>query len=508
MNNINLMGPNPAQPFDLQTQQAQLAIQQQIAQAMIQQGMTSPEAVVHTGGNNPYARDIPNFAGITGQLANAMMGPKMLENVSGKQQGLAQEMNRRYQEDIAGVMGNFQPHAQEEPGPPSPGGEPAYSMQPGGGLLGAITSAAKSSDPRIQAMAQALLKNATDLEAKQAWTPGDQTAYMRAGGNPSNIPAMLKRGQFTGQQILAAPEAAQRVYVEKTSPLETVSTATVGADGTKGVPSTVTTPAAAPRPPVPPGAAGAASTIAPTAYNEKGDPKILETPESKASEEATKAAQKEIDEKLPAVQAFQLHAPRLVQVADIIKLVNVGALGPAKQLMTRFAADFGWDPDTIGKINKTQTAQAMLVPTAAHMAKEINASKATQQEFNKMLDTIGAGKDVDPRHMEDMIGNAIADGLSNTAQFNRDVLGRASKTAMGPEGAQKYFAEINFKGPDNPAIDLQGTGQAWVNRGVTTSRPYPKAGSTSKVPSGPNAYGDMTDAEIADLIKAARPTKP
>jgi len=155
MPNINLMGQNPQQPFDIQTEQARLAQMSQIAQAMITQSMQSSSPIIRTGGGNPFARDIPNFGDPIAKMAQAYFGNQQQNDVTKQQGALAELMQSRKEAALPGIlsaqMGRAPPPfdpAQE--GPPDPGVAPDIAR--------AIMLAERSRDPSLQAHAANLRK--------------------------------------------------------------------------------------------------------------------------------------------------------------------------------------------------------------------------------------------------------------------------------------------------------------------------------------------------------------
>ena len=159
LNNINLMGPNPAQPFDIQTQQAMLAQQMQIADAMIAAGLHPNNPVIRTAAGNPFGRDVANFGDPIARVMQSIIGNKMQNEVMGQQSGLAQELQRRTQADISTVMEHLT-GGPSEPGvgPPTPEGVPPPDM-PGRppNFAAGVQSALGSSVPGVRAIGTKLV---------------------------------------------------------------------------------------------------------------------------------------------------------------------------------------------------------------------------------------------------------------------------------------------------------------------------------------------------------------
>jgi len=102
INNINLMGPNPAQPFDIQTEQAKIAQAQQIAQLLLAQGTAKGPTGFMTG-EGPLARYVPDIGGIIAKVVNAGQGRSQMNDAQAQQAALAgkiQDIDRTTGADV------------------------------------------------------------------------------------------------------------------------------------------------------------------------------------------------------------------------------------------------------------------------------------------------------------------------------------------------------------------------------------------------------------------------
>jgi hypothetical protein len=158
INNVNLMKPNPAQPVDLQTQQMLLAQQSAIAQALIAKSMEDSSPIIHTGGGNPFARDIPNFQDPVARVTQAMMGARQRDEANRGQAALNEELQRRStgeQQSILGArFGQLEPPntAVDDEGNVNP------PVQGKGSILRALQLATNATTPAGKGMMAEMLK--------------------------------------------------------------------------------------------------------------------------------------------------------------------------------------------------------------------------------------------------------------------------------------------------------------------------------------------------------------
>ena len=171
-----LAGKKQDLPFDLQTEEAQLAIQQAIAMELLKQGM-EPKAPVLSVGGYP----VGNWANITAAGEQMYNAKKQLTDVATRQGALAGQYNKQLAEALlnySNIRFGRPPTYQETPDAggaqqaEGPGGadvggpaarESAFKMmQPGvrPDLVGAIKFAAGSRLPALQAIGAADIKEA------------------------------------------------------------------------------------------------------------------------------------------------------------------------------------------------------------------------------------------------------------------------------------------------------------------------------------------------------------
>lgn len=483
--NVNLMGPNPGQPFDIQTQQAQLARAQAIAQALIAQGLTPESPIIHTGGGNPFARDVANWAGPLSKALLTAAGTHRQGQLNDQEQGLAQDYNSRVKSGIEDYLTTSSDHMGEAAGPPVPGeGPPEMAMA--GDPVKALANAMGSGLSPVQDLAKALLAAQVNIAGKSMTTPDNIAHLVSAGVDPASVPGATTAGR--GPLGMNIPMLDYKKLFMQSKFVEprggVVAEANPGATQPPAGPSRINPPQVM-TPVGPVVSADDPNNPIPGLPTQKGVTGAVEVPKGAehapsilAAREQIKASQEEIGERLPALIAAKKAAPQLVQIAEIVHRANMGQLGEAKNLMKAYATALGLTNDEIGSVNSTQTIQALLMPRAAQAAKEVNSTRATQFEFMKGLESVGAGKNIDPRHTIDMVGKALADAMSDSAVFHNEVLPRAK--AAGVPGVEKYYTELGFEIPKGLPIHLEPgpNHNTFVNKGITEPRGMKEASGT------------------------------
>lgn len=121
INNVNLMAP--AQ--DLQQQQLSLQQTQKLAELLLANSLKDDPSIIHTGGGNPFARDVANTAGPISGIAQALAGRQGIDRAQAGQAQIAGEVQRRQQAALPGVLSSMtgspeEPVAADQQGPPRP----------------------------------------------------------------------------------------------------------------------------------------------------------------------------------------------------------------------------------------------------------------------------------------------------------------------------------------------------------------------------------------------------
>lgn len=182
------MGPNPAQPFDLQTQQAKLALAQKLAEAlMAQSALGDVPAVIRGPPGNPYARDVANWGELVGRGIQGIGARKQMTDINDQQADLARQLQeRRALETTAYTDARFGTPAREGVGPPAPSGEPVPGIPAmKGNYTEALKMAINATDPELRKQGY--------LDLKDAMSPKDWAQY-GAQFTPES------RGAFTANQ--------------------------------------------------------------------------------------------------------------------------------------------------------------------------------------------------------------------------------------------------------------------------------------------------------------------
>lgn len=182
LNNVNLMGPQVGQPIDLQTQQAQLAIAQKMAEMLMQSGMS--------GGGQPAINTgqfvVPNYGDPLANAFNAWAGHRSLTRTQEKQAALAKELQARDTAttgDYLGArFGKETLSSDQTGGTGDPGGVGTGTVHPAiPNLIRAIQIAQSSGIPAWQAQAkkdiQDLPAPSDFLKAGQHFDPGGMQQF-------------------------------------------------------------------------------------------------------------------------------------------------------------------------------------------------------------------------------------------------------------------------------------------------------------------------------------------
>lgn len=205
--NVNLVGPTPQQPYDIQAEQAKLALAQKLAQALIDQSI-EPKKPGFLTGEGRLARYVPNYGDPVSDIASALIGKQRLGDVQDKQAALAKELAGREAEGFTQYMRTMRGSEPEElpageQGPPAPGKAPDF--------VGAITQALSSGLPGLQkvgATAAGKLLNPEDLlKYGEQFDPKSVAEYYR-----TYDPSVLKpRGKVTVEGGTAVSTQGEKV---------------------------------------------------------------------------------------------------------------------------------------------------------------------------------------------------------------------------------------------------------------------------------------------------------
>lgn len=190
MPQVSLMGPNPAQPFDMQAEQARLQIAQQLAQALLTGSLTDSSPTVDAGGVK-----MANIAEPIGKLFQGRAANAMLQDTLQKQAGLSREYQAGLSKDLQGYMALRRGTPDSVVGGSAPadelgGGPPAIARGKPGDVAAAISSLLASRYPEAQKMGEKQvgeLPTSKDfLTAGDKYDPAGMAAY-QASLNPADL---------------------------------------------------------------------------------------------------------------------------------------------------------------------------------------------------------------------------------------------------------------------------------------------------------------------------------
>lgn len=453
MPNVNLMGANPAQPFDLQTQQAQLAQMAQIAQALIADGLKDQPATVHTGGGNPFARDVVNLAPL-GNIAESYFGNKRLSEIQGKQGEVAGKFNEQYQTDVGRVMEALLPHMAENPmGPPDAAGSTGDMAVPGD-IGGALRAGFSSTHPAVQAISASLMKGLVDAQAKMLLTP-EAVAGQSRNLTPQSITQSTTRG-LLGLPVQTNTGALEmKPVVGQEAPASRTVVTNINGGGMQqntGEPNIVP-----PRPIVPPDTPGNPTGL-PVTADAAGDVKVVpgaaEAPQVKAQTEIAKGWIEKLQQGQHAVQSFAKTAPALTQMINLAQNAQTGITANWVTDARRVAKSLGVNEDDAGKIVDTQTLIKYAMPQATEAGKEFN-SRVTQMEFTNFMKTFGADPTTDLRTMVNIFKKSLVNGLNEAEVHNHNVETAGGLPQFGAKQAESYL--VNLPKPEDLLNAIKGS---------------------------------------------------
>jgi hypothetical protein len=214
-------------------------------------------------------------------------------------------------------------------------------------------------------------------------------------------------------------------------------------------------------------------------------------PALRAQEVAASDEGKILNESYAHAQAAAQNMPKLIAVAQIIPRMNTGSLGEMKQFLTANASALGITKDEIGSVNSTQTARALMLSKTAEITKEISP-RGAQQIVGMAREATGSDPTSDPRHLMDIVGQSIAEGMSAVALHEGKAVPSALATKLPADwvNSKHVTMTVNMSGlPKEIQIEPAGN-YTFVNKGMTTMRPYPEQ---AKAPPA-KTYTDGTGA--------------
>lgn len=208
LNNMSLFKPPGGAPLDIATQQQQLAVEAALANLMIQRGLQEHSPVVHTGGGNPFARDIPNIAGPLMSMMDRREGEGRMRDVGERQGALATETQRLTDRDIADAMMAREGTKGMAPGS---GEEPPQAAVPGN-YNEYVKRLLKSVVPGVRSMGTDAAKHMLNPQdvLKEADQYAEGTANQAMTGGDLSV--------LAPKPIMKESEGAVRTFTEKGAP--------------------------------------------------------------------------------------------------------------------------------------------------------------------------------------------------------------------------------------------------------------------------------------------------
>lgn len=170
----SLLGANPQQPFDLQTEQARLALAQKIAQEMLMQSLGSTDPTVDSGAG---VRSLNPNVGMN--MLKGMMARGQLDSVNSSQREIARALLEAQAQQTGQYM----------------------DLRTGGKFNEAVKLAAGSSLPYMQGLAQKDIQGMLDpkdlIQYGDKWT-GQSLSRFAQSNDPNKLRAMPKGQNANG----------------------------------------------------------------------------------------------------------------------------------------------------------------------------------------------------------------------------------------------------------------------------------------------------------------------
>ena len=426
-----------------------------MARALLASGLSMDSPVIHTGGSNPFARDVMNLAPI-GKMFQTYYGNKRLDESNAAVQQIAQMVEQNRQSDVQNMMGKLQPSTSQDTVTDQAPGEDTQTFnrtttKPPEGIVAAIAAGLQSSNPSVQSQAEGMQKGYMEALIKGMQTPEATAALVRGGVDPRTIktttdpmyglPVMGNRPDQLGMQT----------KYEKVGPAETVLPTVAG-----GVNAT------------PPAGGSPAAPV----YTNEGGPKV--------AMDVTGDLRKDLVEGKAHVQGFLTEAPKLQGLISLLDkgtvATGVGKTGEWLTEARRFAQQaFGVSSETAQKITDTKTLVSMLLPIAAEGVHSFTP-RGSQMELTQYGKAYGSSTNVDPAAVRNMLAQVYAEGMNRFVQHNQNVGLARDNSLMGPKVAQMYQV------PVKPGM-LEDTNQ------LLEGQQYPFTAPLGQRNSGPRGAG-------------------
>lgn len=418
--------PGAGLPPDLATQQLQLQVQQQLAEALLAKSLQDVPSTVSGPSGNPYARDTVNIGGMLNKLINARAGQSRLDQILPQQAAISQRGEEIRQQDMRAML-------QDVMGGPTPGPYVGGSIDKKPDLAAGIARGLLSAHPAVQAHASALEKVLTEAKIKSMATPESAAAATR-NITPESLAASLFPDQTPyglGSQFNIGKWQMKAVPREGPGGAQGTLYPKVGAQVEKAGDLQ-----AEPKPIIP-----ADSPDNPTGADlqltPEGTYKPLETPVTKIAEGVGKEHIKTLEEGRTQGQAYVEQVPKLTTMLGLINNADLRWGGEQITKARQIATSLGLSQDVTNKIVDTQTFLKYALPQAAENARAFN-SRATQLEFQKFSDAAAANQNIDPRAAKNILMQSVLDGINANMMHEKNIGTFSGVPAVGKKNAESY----------------------------------------------------------------------
>jgi hypothetical protein len=435
---IKMVGAPGTLPPELQARAAQVAMQQQIAQAMLAQSMGMEAPVIQGPAGNPFARSVVNLAPL-GKMAQSVMGYNKEAQAADDQAMIAAMGEQIRHADQASAFAPTQVSAPMGPPTPDTGEMQPGLYQPKSGMQIA-QALLNSSHPANQQLGQEFLANQFGISKAMLATPEVMASLIGRGNiRPESIPGALTTDPLSGGQVVGKPENLRVMpSPEKKGPTEQTYTFNKQTNQFEAT-----------------GGGG-------------GAPEVRTPEEMKGKEALTSYFVDPEKGVLPqgyeAVRDFQKLAPT---IGTMLKLTETAGMGYKADWITearQLAKRLGISDDNVGQIRDLQTLIKYAIVPATEGAKGLT-SRPSQFEFIQFLKAAAADPNVDPATARNVFRSFLVNGL-NEANTHEQNLARAG----GVKSVSDQVPTYSIKGLDKLYEDVSEEVQRSTGRPLNFRR--------------------------------------
>jgi len=364
-----------------------------------------------------------------------------------------------------------------------------------------MSLAAQSQDPRIQAIAAQLMKNAQEAQVKMLLTP-EAVAGQSRNLTPQSITQSAQPGIFglpMQGDLGALRMKPQETPLQAGGALISTDPNALVAGGAGASQTLVPHPQPQlimPGEPIPGQPGKTNQTGGPIAIEPTGAIHAVETPATKSMETTTAGLNEELSAgKQKAVQ-FQNIAPRIVQMIELTqKGLDQGFGGTWITDARRLAVQLGVSQDDKEKISNIQTLMKFALPAAVKQTHSLS-SRPSQLEFIGISKAAAADQATDPRAALNVYRAYLIDGMNDIQQHEANIDRASSLETIGPKLSELYRVPMSFGGTAAQIGGFEPTSEGsgvWKDIGVGKAGSLPSKSIGGRVQSNTIRFSDLPE---------------